>query len=270
MARALQLAFGAGVLAILAAERARPLRPRGVDRTRLVTNAALGAGCGVVIAALVSPLAARTAQRNALRPRGVAALVPAPLGQAAAFLALDYAMYLWHVATHRVPALWRLHRVHHADDKLDASTALRFHAADMLVSLPVRWLQVRMSGAGPRTHAAWSAFFSLSVLFHHSNWRLGPGWERRLSAVLTTPAMHGLHHSIVPAHQNSNWSSGISWWDHLHGTWARVPDHSTLRMGAPGAEPGGVRAMLRLPFAPVAREQQRARESGDGGSVPDL
>ena len=136
---------------------------------------------------------------------------------------MDYAYYWWHIATHKVPFLWRFHRVHHIDPDMDMTTALRFHAVDMLVSLPFRVAQVALTGADPTILMAHRRFFDASVLFHHSNLRLPGQWDERLSLVFTTPRMHGVHHSKVPEDMSSNWTSGLSLWDRLHGTLRRKP-----------------------------------------------
>lgn len=191
----------------------------------------MGAMCASVVSAVEVPLTQAVARANARDRRGLAHVFPSPLRGVVAFLAMDYGFYLWHVATHRVPPMWRLHRVHHVDPDMDATTAIRFHMLDMLVSLPWRLVQVRVSGIGPGTLDAWQRFFQLSILFHHSNLALPGDWDRRLSLVLTTPRMHGIHHSVVKAERDSNWSSGISLWDHLHGTFRAVPGPRAITIG---------------------------------------
>ena len=114
--------------------------------------------------------------------------------------------------------LWRLHRVHHVDPDCDVSTAVRFHFLDMLVSLPWRAAQVRLSGVDRQTLNLWRGFFFASVMFHHANWRLPSGVDKALSRIITTPQMHGIHHSQRIEEMDSNWSAGLSWWDRLHGT----------------------------------------------------
>lgn len=220
--KAAGLAFTLGAVgAIALAERVRPLRQQTLPvAPRVARNLAMGALCQVMIAAVENPATRAVARRNAQQGRGLQhRLGGGALGKAAALLAMDYGFYWWHVATHKVPLLWRLHRVHHIDPDMDASTALRFHFADMLVSLPWRLVQVRLAGLDPAMLGLWQRFFLLSVLFHHSNTRLPPVWERRLSRLVTTPAMHGLHHAQKPDLTNSNWSSGVALWDHLHGTY---------------------------------------------------
>ena len=240
--------------AILVGERRSSLRRQTqAEPSRIARNLVLGALSMAVVSAVEGPVVRPLARRAETRRRGLVQRLPAPacLRDAAAVLAMDYTIYLWHILTHKVPALWRLHLVHHVDLDMDATTALRFHATDMLVSVPYRAAQVALLGVSPRALQGWQAFFFLSVLFHHSNLRLPPALERHLSRVLTTPRMHGIHHSTVRAETDSNWSSGLSLWDHLHRTFRLdVPD-DRVQIGVPGyRDPAGIRLRpsLAMPF----------------------
>jgi len=246
------LALGTAAIAgLLLAERAAPLRRRTARQLpRLARNAAMGAACQAVVMAAEIPLTNRIAARNAAQGRGLQHRIAGRAGQLAGFLAMDYTMYLWHVATHKLPLLWRFHRVHHVDPDCDVSTAVRFHFLDMAISLPWRMAQVRLSGVGPQTLAVWRGFFFLSVLFHHANWRLPGRLDAALSRMITTPRMHGIHHSQRSNEMDSNWSAGLSWWDRLHGTFRDdVPQH-TLRIGVDGAEADHDIALLSAHAAP--------------------
>ena len=250
-----------GIVGVAIAERRRPLRrQQHAAGPRTVRNVAMGAMCAAVVATIETPAAQAVAAANVCRRRGLAYRVPRPLGGVAAFLAMDYGFYLWHVATHRVPFLWRFHRVHHVDPDMDMSTAIRFHMVDMLVSLPWRLVQVRLSGIGPRGLDAWQRFFTLSILFHHSNLALPRWWDDRLSWLLTTPRMHGIHHSMTRRLRDSNWSSGISLWDRLHGTYRAAPNSAPApRAIAIGVDDPlaradvAIEAAMRAPFVREAR-----------------
>ena len=152
---------------------------------------------------------------------------------ALAVLLLDYTLYWWHVVEHRVPWLYRFHQVHHADLELDTSTALRFHFGELLASVPWRAAQVAIIGASPRALTVWQRLLMLSVLFHHSNVRLPIGAERILARLITTPRLHGIHHSTVEEDQNANWSSGLSLWDRLHGTYRANVSQAEIEIGVP-------------------------------------
>lgn len=131
---------------------------------------------------------------------------------------LDYTLYLWHYLTHRIPFLWRFHLAHHVDLDLDASTALRFHFVEMMLSVPWRAAQVRLLGISPLGLALWQSATLVAIMFHHSNVRLPITFERRLNHLFVTPRMHGIHHSIVKEETGSNWGTIASWPDRLHGT----------------------------------------------------
>lgn len=254
MGRIAMFAAGAGLVGgLFALERLRPLRrPTAPGLGRTAHNVAMGLACLAVIEAVEKPLTGRIAAANQSRSRGLAGLLPRPLRPLAVLAVMDYTLYVWHVLTHKVPVLWRLHRVHHVDPDLDMSTAIRFHFADMIVSLPWRLAQVRLSGADPRSLAMWRGFFNASVLFHHANLRLPRGWDRRLSRLLTTPEMHGIHHSRSPCERDSNWSSGISIWDHLHGTYRADPPQDQLAIGVMSGTPEEAASLpvsLAAPFA---------------------
>ena len=226
------LAAAGALAALIVAERVWPLRRQVRPALpRNLRNAVLGASCAVVIAAVEDPLARKVAVANERRGVGFARKLPSRMRFVGALAAMDYGFYLWHIATHKWPALWRFHRVHHIDPDMDASTALRFHTVDMLVSLPWRLVQTRLSGATPAQYGAWRSFFTASVLFHHSNLRLPERFERALSLVLTTPRMHGIHHSQVVEEMDSNFTSGISLWDRLHGTFRSRPGQEAITIG---------------------------------------
>ena len=246
--------LGAAALAVFVGEKRRPLRtPTQAEPGRSVTNLVLGAMSVAVVTLLERPLTRPLAERAARERRGVAQWLPAPawVRDAAAVLLMDYTIYLWHVATHKVPFLWRLHLVHHVDLDLDTTSALRFHAADMAVSAPYRAAQVAVLGVSPRALRVWQAWFFLAIWFHHSNLRLPLRWERLLARVVTTPRMHGIHHSTVREETGSNWSSGFALWDHLHGTFRLDVPEEAIAIGVPGyRDPAETRllASLRLPF----------------------
>ena len=225
-------AAGAVVGGILLAERKRPLRKQERPAIpRNVRNAALGAGCAVIVAAVEEPLCQAIAEKNLSYKRGFAQKLPRPLRLLGGVVAMDYGFYWWHVATHKVPFLWRFHRVHHIDPDMDASTAVRFHPIDMLVSLPWRLVQVRLAGVSPKALRWWRHFFNFSILFHHSNMKLPKGVDRTLSRVLTTPEMHGIHHSSIKQERDSNYTSGLSFWDRLHGTFRATPPPDVIDIG---------------------------------------
>jgi sterol desaturase/sphingolipid hydroxylase (fatty acid hydroxylase superfamily) len=216
---------GAVVLACFAGlawlERRRPLRRRVQPvLPRTLRNLAMGVLSAATVAAIEAPLAQRAARIGADRDWGLVRRVPLPAGArtALSLVLLDYSLYVWHVLLHRLPLLWSAHRIHHLDRDLDASTALRFHVAELLLSVPWRVGQVIAIGVPGEVLTLWGRLTLLSVMFHHSNLRLTPRAERRLSRWVVTPHLHGIHHSERREEHDRNFSSGLAVWDMLHGT----------------------------------------------------
>jgi len=244
----------AGFAAVMALEHRAPLRGATQrEPARTARNLVLGLLSMAVVAAAEGPLVGRLAKTVEARRWGLVQRLggPAWLRDTLAVLGMDYTMYVWHVLTHRVPFLWRFHLVHHADLDLDSTTALRFHAVDMLISVPWRAAQMLLLGTSRRALAVWQGFFFASVVFHHANLRLPFRLERMMAAVLTTPRMHGIHHSAVRDQTDSNWSSGLSLWDHLHRTFRLDVPQRAIRVGVPGyRDPAELRLLpsLGLPF----------------------
>jgi sterol desaturase/sphingolipid hydroxylase (fatty acid hydroxylase superfamily) len=263
-------AVAVGALAIVLAERRRPLRVRTQEEPdRTTVNLVMGATCALAMSAAEKPFVDPLARRAERRRSGLVQYLPWPAWarDLAGIVLMDYTFYLWHVLTHKVPVLWRFHLVHHVDLDMDASTALRFHAVDMVISTPWRAMQVAAIGLSPRGLFWWRGFFLLSILFHHSNLRLPERLERLLAYLLTTPRMHGTHHSAVQDETDSNWSSGLSLWDHLHGTFRLDVDQRDVVIGVPAfRDPAGttLAPSLRMPFEP----QRNAWRAGAGEKDP--
>lgn len=254
LALAPALLVGAAIAGIVLLERRRPLRAgTQPEPRRTLRNLALGALSLSTAALLEQPVVRPLARRAAERRRGLVQMLPIRAGarDLLAVLAMDYTIYLWHVAAHRVPFLWRFHQVHHLDLDLDSTTALRFHFGEMALSVPYRALQIVAIGTSQRALESWQRFFFVSVLFHHSNIRLPRRLERALSLLLATPRMHAIHHSVVPAETNSNWASGFSVWDRLHRTFRLDVPQKQIRIGPPGGtskDELGVARSVALPF----------------------
>jgi sterol desaturase/sphingolipid hydroxylase (fatty acid hydroxylase superfamily) len=235
-------------------ERRRPLRREAEPKLRRAARNLSVAGAGAAAIRFVEkPIAAPLARLVERRGWGLVKLLklPAWAEAALAVVLLDYTLYLWHVLTHRVPFLWRFHVAHHVDLDLDVTTALRFHFGELALSAGWRAAQIVAVGASPQSLSVWQTLLLLSVLFHHSNVRLPETAERLVNLFVVTPRMHGIHHSTVREETNSNWSSGLTVWDRLHGTLRLDVPQEEITVGVPAyRNPSDVTLgpVLALPF----------------------
>jgi sterol desaturase/sphingolipid hydroxylase (fatty acid hydroxylase superfamily) len=140
-----------------------------------------------------------------------------------AIVALDLAIYLQHVLFHAVPALWRLHRMHHADLDVDVSTGNRFHPIEILLSMVWKLAIVIALGAPVLAVLGFEVLLNATSMFNHGNVRFPERLDRWLRWLVVTPDMHRVHHSIVPAETNSNFGFNLPWWDRLLGTYRSAP-----------------------------------------------
>ena len=245
----------AGTLAtVVLAELKRPLRETRQDKLRRdIRNAAMSAMTAATISLTEKPVTTRLTRALERNRWGLLKMRRLPVA-AELFLSvalLDYTLFVWHYLTHKVPFLWRFHQVHHVDLDLDASTALRFHAGEMLLSVPWRAAQVLLFGISARGLALWQTLTLMEILFHHSNVRLPAGFERLLCRVIVTPRMHGIHHSIVREETDSNWSTIFSWPDLVHGTLRLNVPQDEITIGVPGfqkPEELTIANLVQMPF----------------------
>jgi sterol desaturase/sphingolipid hydroxylase (fatty acid hydroxylase superfamily) len=261
----LTAAVVAGVFALASATetfwplRLRRVEPRGL---RVLRNLSVAGVAFAVTELLQIPILVPVAAWVRERGFGLLNLVGLPpwLRLVLGVVLLDYTLWFWHWANHRLPLLWRFHLVHHVDLDMDASTALRFHFGELGLSVFFRALQVAALGASPQAVALWELLLFASILFHHSNTRLPFRLERLLVGLIVTPRMHGIHHMNRSELTNSNWSSLLSIWDFLHGTFRfEVSDQGAI--GVPAySDPREVTwaRLMTLPFR-RQRDDWRAR-----------
>jgi sterol desaturase/sphingolipid hydroxylase (fatty acid hydroxylase superfamily) len=146
-------------------------------------------------------------------------------------LLLDLWTYTWHRLNHRVPALWRFHRLHHSDTQMDVTTANRFHVGEIVLSSLARIPLLALLGASVGQLAVYETLLFAVVQFHHANIGLPESVDRTLRALIVTPHLHKVHHSVVVAEQNANFSSVLTWWDRAARTLRLSPDLSQVVFG---------------------------------------
>ncbi len=173
---------------------------------------------------------------------------------AAAVLLLDLAIYLQHLLMHRVPILWRLHRVHHADLDIDLTTGSRFHTIEIVVSMLIKWAVIAALGPALLAVLIFEILLNGMALFNHANVRLPRAADRLLRYLLVTPDMHRVHHSILRNETDSNYGFNLSLWDRAFGTYVDQParGHQGMTIGIPEFRDAGqvdrLPGMLALPF----------------------
>ncbi len=244
------------LLLMLGWERLAPRRPPPPDNwRRRLTNLALVV-CNSLLVRLLAPIAAVGVAIEAAR-RGWGLLhwlEPSQLpGIVLAVVLLDLAIYVQHVVFHHVPVLWRLHRVHHTDLALDATTGLRFHPLEILLSLSIKMLVVLLLGAPVIAVVIFEILLNVMAVFNHANVRLPGGLDRALRALVVTPDMHRVHHSVIKTETNSNYGFNLSGWDRLFHTYRPEPRDGQLGMTIGLAEYRdprllGLPGLLRQPF----------------------
>ena len=167
---------------------------------------------------------------------------------------LDFIIYLQHVMVHAVPALWRLHRVHHADLDFDVTTGGRFHPLEIILSMLIKFAAIMVLGPPVLAVVIFEVILNGTAMFNHSNVRLPLGIDRVLRWLVVTPDMHRVHHSVEDDEANSNFGFNLPWWDRLFGTYRDQPraGHQAMTIGIHKyREPKQVAwlpGMLLLPF----------------------
>ncbi|HUV13474.1 MAG TPA: sterol desaturase family protein [Acidobacteriota bacterium] len=151
----------------------------------------------------------------------------------AGVILLDCSIYFQHVLFHAIPALWRLHMVHHADLDFDVTTGLRFHPIEMLLSVVIKVAVVVVLGTPVLAVLIFEVLLNATAMFNHGNVRLHPAVDRYLRWILVTPDMHRVHHSVIPEETNSNFGFNLPWWDRIFGSYRAQPaaGHGKMEIG---------------------------------------
>lgn len=148
---------------------------------------------------------------------------------------LDCVIYLQHVLFHRIPLLWKFHRVHHADLDIDVTTGTRFHPIEIVLSMMIKIGAVFTLGVSPIAIVIFEIILNASAMFNHSNAKLALPVDAWLRKVVVTPDMHRVHHSVIPRETHSNFGFFLSVWDRLFGTYRAQPElgHDHIVIGLP-------------------------------------
>lgn len=228
--------FG-GVLAVMAVSEAMlPRKDRTQPRAgRWFTNLGLVVVDTLVLRLLFPVLAVGIAEIATANGWGILAWTDWPfwLEVAIAAILLDMAIYGQHVASHKFAILWRLHRVHHADRDIDATTGIRFHPIEIVLSMLYKFAVIIVLGAPALGVFIFEVLLNGSAMFNHANVRLPLPVDRILRALIVTPDMHRVHHSVIDRETDSNYGFNLSIWDRLFGTYIDQPrdGHDAMTIG---------------------------------------
>jgi sterol desaturase/sphingolipid hydroxylase (fatty acid hydroxylase superfamily) len=255
---AIRLGAFLGVFAAMALwELLAPRRPLAVSKAlRWVNNLALVALNTVLLRLLFPAAAVGFADFAAGQGWGLINHYGVPFWPAVVLsvVALDFVIWLQHVMVHAIPALWRLHRVHHADLDYDVTTGSRFHPLEIVLSMLIKLAAIMVLGPPVAAVVVFEVLLNATAMFNHGNVGLPAALDRWLRWVVVTPDMHRVHHSTEDDETNSNFGFNLPWWDRLFGTYREAPrgGHLAMTLGIRGfREPRQVNrlpGLLALPF----------------------
>jgi sterol desaturase/sphingolipid hydroxylase (fatty acid hydroxylase superfamily) len=241
-------AVAAWFVLLFALERAWPAaRPRLAEPgwRRLARNASLWAGNTLLWPLAVLPVSTLAV---ALAPHWRPAWWSGVGGLLLDLLLLDFLIYWWHRANHVLPFLWRFHAIHHLDRFLDTTTAVRFHAGEVLLSALARAVVILLLALPFSSVLVFETLVLAATLFHHSNLRLPPRLERALSLVVVTPSIHWVHHHRRRIDTDANYATVLSLWDRLFSSRSPRPRLPDMAIGVEDREEASLPRLLAAPF----------------------
>jgi sterol desaturase/sphingolipid hydroxylase (fatty acid hydroxylase superfamily) len=264
-----RLSAFAGIFLLMAVlEIAIPRKKRVLPKTmRWFTNISLVVVNTLALRLIMPILAVGMADYAAGRGWGLLALVSLPtwIEIIIAFILLDMLIYAQHVAFHKVPILWRFHKVHHADRDLDVTSGARFHPVEAILSMAYKLLCVILVGPAAMAVFLFEVILNASSMFHHANIRLPEKTDKLVRRIIVTPDMHRVHHSVRVTETDSNYSFFLTLWDRLFGTYVAEPEdgHHDMTLGLNEYQtdkPANLGWAMVVPFLPV--KPNAAKEKG--------
>lgn len=170
-------------------------------------------------------------------------------------LIIDCWIYLWHRANHKIPFLWRFHEVHHRDEALDTTTAVRFHFGEVMLSAIIRVPIIILLDIDITTILIFETALLMASIFHHSNAQLPKRFEAAISKICVTPSIHWVHHHAKRSATDSNYSAIFSFWDVIFKTRSKTQRFDTMKIGTQGRPEQDIKDLLKTPF--IARHHDR-------------
>jgi sterol desaturase/sphingolipid hydroxylase (fatty acid hydroxylase superfamily) len=225
-------AFAAVLVLMLLWEALDPRRTPLLGWSRRLNNLAL-VGLDVLLVRLLIPIATVTvAEISMARDWGLFNIIDSGflLSFVLSFVLMDLVIYGQHVITHKIPLLWRIHRLHHTDLDFDVTTALRFHPFEIILSMFIKFFFIALFGAPAVAVIVFEIVLNISSMFNHSNIHIPAGIDRLLRLFIVTPDMHRVHHSVNKVETNSNYGFNIPWWDYIFRTYRAQPSAGHIKM----------------------------------------
>ena len=257
----IRLGFFFGILVIMAIwEILAPRRDLTVSKSkRWISNLSIVVLNTVVIRVLFPAAAVGMAVYADAKGWGIFNILetPAWLAILLSVILLDLIIYGQHVMFHRIPVLWRIHRMHHADMDIDVTTGSRFHPIEIVVSMLIKFTAIIILGVPVIAVIVFEVILNLTAMFNHSNARMPLGLDKVIRAMVVTPDMHRVHHSIKPKEYNNNFGFNLSIWDRIFKTYTAQPEEGHIKMTIGLMQyrdekvSEGLPGMLMIPFKDV-------------------
>ncbi|MEA1889371.1 MAG: sterol desaturase family protein [Pseudomonadota bacterium] len=254
----IRMGFFFGVLAVMALwEIVAPRRQLSVSKTvRWVNNLGLVFFNSFILRVLFPAAAVGVAITASKQGWGLFNVYDLPLYVTviASVVIMDFVIYVQHIMVHAIPALWRLHRVHHADPDYDVTTGARFHTLEIILSMLIKFSTILLLGPPVVAVILFEIILNVTAMFNHGNVGLPAGLDRVLRWIVVTPDMHRVHHSVEDDEANSNFGFSLPWWDRLFGTYRAQPrgGHQGMTIGIhkyhDAKDVSWISGMLLLPF----------------------
>ena len=225
-------AFALVLLLMLLWEAFNPRRTPLLGWNRRLNNLAL-VSLDVLLVRLLVPIATVTvAEISLLRGWGFFNIVDTGfwLSFVLSLLLMDLVIYGQHIIMHKIPLLWRIHRLHHTDLDFDVTTALRFHPFEIILSMVIKFFFIALFGTPVAAVIVFEIILNISSMFNHSNIQIPLSIDRLLRLFIVTPDMHRVHHSVNKIETNSNYGFNIPWWDYIFHTYRPQPSAGHLKM----------------------------------------
>lgn len=258
----IRLTAALGIFFIMIAwEQVSPRRKQSIGRRqRWPVNLGLAAMNMAIMRLTVGSIAYLSAVNASEHSYGLLNLLTAPewLSIIVTLLVLDVAIYGQHIVLHKWPLLWRLHQIHHTDLEFDATTAVRFHPLEIVISMFYKVVCIYLLGANSLAVVAFEIILNGAATFNHSNIYIPEALDKKLRWLIITPDMHRIHHSAIPRETDSNYGFSISCWDRIFKTYCAEPKQTQTAMEL-GLNPFreitelGFAQLLLLPFKKLRR-----------------